>query len=497
MAEISQTAVKRIRRHNPEASMTTLDKAGPVAHVADIQYHGEKMILPTGMSIPDAVELLKRRQEYLEEKVEIREDFDVFPWDGAHAVNAVFIKKFGWSPSTATPGFFGPNPPKLISIDVGFGKKAKVPWGAFSLPGVDGLLHCSVCDINGRMGFQLVGQVLRKDEATIQSICDDVREYLKTNSIYRGKAIKIRFRDDDGDKRQMAEISFLDTDSIDPQQLIYSRQVEEAIETNLFTPIRRVADIMNNNMPVKRGILLGGTYGTGKTLAAHVASKIAVEAGITYLYVPRADELADAIEFAKQYQSPACVVFCEDVDRVMQGERNTAMDDILNIIDGIDTKRAHIITVLTTNAMEAINPAMLRPGRLDAVIEVKAPDAEAIGRLIRMYGGDSVDKNANFTAIGELLKGNIPAVVEEVVRRSKLAQLALTPIGQKLGIISEAALVSAAQTMAHQLDLLRTRSEKKKIPLTLDGMLTDMIERAVSDPNGAAIRVASRENARV
>ena len=94
--------------------MTTLDKAGPVAHVADIQYHGEKMILPTGMSIPDAVELLKRRQKYLEEKVEIREDFDVFPWDGAHAVNAVFIKKFGWSPSTATPGFFGPNPPKLI-----------------------------------------------------------------------------------------------------------------------------------------------------------------------------------------------------------------------------------------------------------------------------------------------------------------------------------------------------------------------------------------------
>ena len=63
MAEISQTAVKRIRRHNPEASMTTLDKAGPVAHVADIQYHGEKLILPTGMSIPDAMALLKRRQE--------------------------------------------------------------------------------------------------------------------------------------------------------------------------------------------------------------------------------------------------------------------------------------------------------------------------------------------------------------------------------------------------------------------------------------------------
>lgn len=58
-----------------------------------------------------------------------------------------------------------------------------------------------------------------------------------------------------------------------------------------------------------------GTYGTGKTMAATVASRLAVDAGITYVYVPRADELSDAIEFAKQYQSPACVIFCaEDIE---------------------------------------------------------------------------------------------------------------------------------------------------------------------------------------
>ena len=39
------------------------------------------------------------------------------------------------------------------------------------------------------------------------------------------------------------------------------------------------------------------------------------------------------------------------------------MDDVLNIIDGIDSKKANIITVLTTNDLEGINPAMLRPGR--------------------------------------------------------------------------------------------------------------------------------------
>ena len=41
---------------------------------------------------------------------------------------------------------------------------------------------------------------------------------------------------------------------------------------NLFTPITRVKDCIKNSIPVKRGILLGGTYGTGKTLAATVAA---------------------------------------------------------------------------------------------------------------------------------------------------------------------------------------------------------------------------------
>src|ERR1700690_2499111 len=96
----------------------TLDKAGEQAHVAEIVYHGEKMILPEGMSIADAKELLTRREKYLEEEVELRETFDVFPWDGANAIDVVLTQKFGWSAATSTPGFFGPQPPRLISIEI-------------------------------------------------------------------------------------------------------------------------------------------------------------------------------------------------------------------------------------------------------------------------------------------------------------------------------------------------------------------------------------------
>src|SRR5690606_20126549 len=131
----------------------------------------------------------------------------------------------------------------------------------------------------------------------------------------------------------------------------------------------------------------------------------AVQNGITYLYVPRADELKDAIEFAKLYQNPASVVFCEDIDRVTKGERSVAMDDILNIIDGIDTKTANIMVVLTTNHMDNINPAMLRPGRLDAVIPVTPPDAKAVERLIRVYAKGAVRADEDLAHVGATLAG--------------------------------------------------------------------------------------------
>lgn len=439
----------------------TIDQAGEKAHVAEIVYHGEKMILPEGMSLQAARELLLRREKFLEEKVQMQETFDVFPWDGAHAIDMVLTQKFGWSAATATPGMFGPTPPRLINIEVDFGVTKDVPWGSFSLPGVDGLLDTDAVRKDGRVVFQLVASVKRKDEALIKSIFDEVRAYLKNNSIYKGKAIKMRFLDEDGDLLQMPVPQFMDTSAISREMVIYPQAVQAQVETNLFVPIERVLDCMANGIPIKRGVLLGGDYGTGKTLAATVASRIAVDNGITYLYIPRADELSYAIGFAKQNQSPACVVFCEDIDRAMSGERSVAMDDILNIIDGIDTKSTNVIVVLTTNDLRAINPAMLRPGRLDAVIEVLPPDAQAVEKLLRLYGKKAINPETDLSKAAALLDGEIPAVISEVVTRAKIAQLALQPRGTLVTELSEAALLASAESMAAQSKLRKERTAQK------------------------------------
>ena len=462
-----------------EESEDSKKKKAPKIAVSDIQYSGEKLIIPASMTAKQAIELLQRRMKYDQEVVQEMRTFDAFPWDGAVALDAVLTKMFGWTPAEAQRGFFGPIPPKTISVEVGYGQVQQVPWGEFSLPHTDGgKLMSSVNQKNGRTVFQLSALVKRQDQDAIYRIFDAIEEHLHNHSIYRGKAIKIRFRDDDGDKLGMPEPSFLDTSKIDINGLIYSDSVMDAVRTSLFTPIIRTNDLIANGVPVKRGVLLGGTYGTGKTMAATVASRLAEDHHITYVYCPRASELADAIEFAKQYQSPACVVFCEDIDRAVNGERTVAMDDVLNIIDGIDSKKSNIITVLTTNDLDGINPAMLRPGRLDAVIEVTPPDAGAIEKLIRYYGGESIRADEDLSEASKVLADQqaIPAIVAEVVNRAKLAQITLQEPGTKVRNITGEALTVSSETMAMQLNLLARAAAQNDEVWSIE----KIVERVVS-----------------
>lgn len=459
----------------------TLSQAVQV-DVVQIQRHGEALILPDNMTTAGAIDTLQRRLKYEEEKVTMQESFEAFPWDGACALDTVLTRMFGWTPAEPTPGFFGDTPPHMITVSIGPKAKRSVPWGSFSLPGITGTVSTSYTYADQHIVFALQATVRRKDEATILGVFEAVRHELAVNSIYRGKALKMRFLDDDGVPLQMPEPKFMDVSHVKPERLIYAQDVQTAIETNLFTPITRAPDLLANGIRVKRGVLLGGTYGTGKTMAATVASRLAVDHGLTFVYIARADELPYAIEFAKQYQNPAAVIFGEDIDRELAGDKRTvAMDDILNTIDGIDSKNSHIIVVLTTNDMKSLNPAMLRPGRLDAVIDVTPPDAQACEKLLRLYGGKAIADDTDLLPVAQRLADakTIPAVIEEVVQRAKLAQLRLQKPGVPVKRLSAQALEEAAATMSLQLELLHERSNTKPTAPTVQDTLRQLFESSM------------------
>ena len=440
------------------------EKGRKVVTVVDVQRSGDKIIIPAKMALGVAAKALLDKEKAEEEYIQMHESVNAFIWDGALALMKAMEELFGYAKAETfeVGSFFMKQTikPKMISIETGVDKSELVPWGRFSLPGVEGWIETGYTEKDGRIIFQLNAEVKRKFEPVIRELVELTQKLANEQSIYRGKAIRISFRDKNGNRNNMIQPSFIDLSKVKEDEVIFSDEVERAISTNLYTPIEKVEGCRNYGIPLKRGILLSGPYGTGKTLVAYTTASKCNKHGWTFLYVTHADELAEIVRFAHQYQ-PA-VIFCEDIDRVMAGERSVEIDDILNIIDGIESKNTELMVVLTTNHVEKINKAMLRPGRLDAVINVLPPDARAVEKLLRLYGRGLICPHLELTRIGEMLKGKIPAVIRECIERSKLSALKTSHNGTDLAI-SEDALIDAATGMKNQMDLLDVKI-KENLP---------------------------------
>lgn len=421
-----------------------------VVHVAEVVRHGKQFIMPEGISIDTAIELLQRKKREEEEAVQVVEVVDAFVWDGARALSKAMTEMFGYAHQEAKQGFFGATPPAMVAVEVAYGVTEMVPWGEFSLPGIDGRIKTGYTVKNGMVVLQVSGTIRRKHKEVIHQLIELARDIVKTDSIYKGKAFNIRWKDEDGERIEMPEPKFLDLSKVKPEEVVFSKDVAAGVSTNLFTPIEKSDTCRKLGIPLKRGILLSGKYGVGKTLVTYVTADKCAKNGWTFLHCQRADELEQMVRFAQRYQ-PA-VIFCEDIDRSMSGGRTTEIDDILNIVDGIESKNTEVMVILTTNHLENINPAMLRPGRLDAIINVLPPDAAAVERLIRLYGRGLVPENVDLTEVGKKLAGHIPAIIRECVERSKLAAIKLSNGGPL--VITAEALLDAATTMAQQMDLL-------------------------------------------
>ena len=440
IAETIKSMGIKLSTYNEIMNTKAADEREKAVHIVDVIRHGESIMIPESMSLREVREVLERREKEDEKEVRVRESYDAFVWDGAHALSLAMDKKFGW---------FG----ELMQIEIDDkGTTTDVPWGRFCLPGIEGYIETGYDMQDGRIIFQASATVKKKNERQMKELFALTREILKEKSIYKGKALRLEFFNKDGDPIALPKPKFINLDSANEGNLIYSDEVASSIRINLFTPIEKMATCKKFGIPTKRGILLAGNYGTGKTLAAYVAAKKATDNGITFIYCSSADEFEETCRFAQQY-SPA-VVFCEDIDKVTSDERDIKMDGILNIIDGIDSKESDIITVLTTNSVKEINQAMLRPGRLDAIIHVTEPDAKAVEALIRHYGKGLIDHEEDLAEIGEFLNGNIPAVIRECVERAKLVVISQAKANIKNIVIKEPDLLSSAKTMKMQLDLL-------------------------------------------
>lgn len=451
MATITKTADKVIKDANGQDVRVDAE-TGTRLEFKDvgIQRGGAEITVPPGMSLAEARVWLKRREDQDNQQVSILEMIDAFPLEGAYALAKALARIYGFTSLVTVPGSFfsGPRPPMMVGIQVSPTQTEQVPWGRIEIPALEGgYLETSIAEKDDRLVFQITGQVLQKFKDNVREIADLTRKIIETESIYRGKAIRVKFPESEEDYDPRECPKFIDTSAVRENELVFSADVARAITTSLFTPIENTANCRKYQIPLKRGVLLEGPFGCGKSLTANVTAKKCEDNGWTFIYLSSVSELETAIHFARSYQ-PA-VIFAEDIDRVMDGDRDEEMDKILNTIDGVDTKDMELIVVLTTNHVENIEPAMMRPGRLDAVISVKAPDAAASIALVRLYARGRLDETSDLTGVGKRLDGQIPAVIREVVERSKLAAVARLKDGEELLLRGEDLEFAAGEMLNH------------------------------------------------
>lgn len=209
------------------------------------------------------------------------------------------------------------------------------------------------------------------------------------------------------------------------------QELKEAVEWPLkYSDLFRKAD----TNPVK-GILLYGAPGTGKTL---LAKAIAHESGVNFIsikgpslismYVGESERAIRQI-FKKAKQASPTILFFDEIDAVVP-RRNSAGSDahvtervisqFLTEMDGIEELKG-VMVLAATNRLDLIDPAILRSGRFDLLLELPLPDKKTREKIFRIHTKDKpLDKEVDLKQLAEETKEMVGADIEFICKKAAI-----------------------------------------------------------------------------
>jgi transitional endoplasmic reticulum ATPase len=190
-----------------------------------------------------------------------------------------------------------------------------------------------------------------------------------------------------------------------------------------------------------RGLLLFGPPGTGKTLLARCLAGQADAAffhlkvvDVASMWYGQAERRLQGV-FDQARSEPRSIIFIDEIDALVP-PRETAheathrvISTLLENLDGLE-ERGEILVVASTNRPESVDPAFLRPGRIDRLIEVPLPDPGSRREIfaVHMRKAEARAERPLFAEFGwrTLLRstaGMSGAEIEEIVRRTLEARV--------------------------------------------------------------------------
>ena len=439
-----------------------------------IKREGNELIIPSYMTDKDAVLTLQRRMKEMDEKQKkvitiVGHPSDCL-WNFAHAMQETFGHVMGGESKMSFFGMEFVTPGETRTVKTSFTTQETVPYGNIVIPGLPVQITVGLEDetaIPGKLFIMM--EYVKKFQPIVEEIERRVLNRMKSHSIFRKQAINSRWE-------------FINLKGFPLERIAYEKAERAALHANLFRMLESTDSVQSMGISLKRTILLHGKFGTGKTLTALKTANIAVEHGWTFINVVPGDDIVKALEIAKLYGR--CVVFFEDIDHDTNQGRGTKLNEILNTIDGLLSKNSEIVVVLTTNNVGQIDPAMMRPGRIDKIIELGRIDAEMLESMIKGYVGVGLQGELNIPVLLLAAEGYTPAFIAEACNGAMLYALDRTE--GKGTQITSTDIEESLKSLRSQYELMTASREKK---FTLDEHLTLLLANALQKKENGGMAV--------
>ncbi|MDZ7701473.1 MAG: CDC48 family AAA ATPase [Halobacteriales archaeon] len=185
-----------------------------------------------------------------------------------------------------------------------------------------------------------------------------------------------------------------------------------------------------------QGVLLHGPPGTGKTLLAKAVANetsasffsIAGPEIISKYYGESEQQLREIFEDAAD-ESPA-IIFIDELDSIapkredVTGEvERRVVAQLLTMMDGLEA-RGQVIVIAATNRVDAIDPALRRPGRFDREIEIAVPDEVGRREILQIHTrGMPLSDDVELTSLAEDTHGFVGADIESLTKEAAMRAL--------------------------------------------------------------------------
>jgi SpoVK/Ycf46/Vps4 family AAA+-type ATPase len=276
-------------------------------------------------------------------------------------------------------------------------------------------------DFESRRATQklLMVSIACREKAIADHFFEQIEQRRRTLSVYRGKVI-----DPDVHGGGIHGIGFRAIKRVTEENLVLPDSVKQLLHNAIVGFYNHADTLRSVGVEMKRGVLFHSPPGTGKTsISLYLAGllpnfTVCFVSGQKLLYPREICRMA-------RYLQPAMVVF-EDIDLVAE-ERDsnglaTVLGELMNQIDGCDPDE-QVLFIMNTNSLQRLEGAVRnRPGRVDQIIDIPLPDADARRRLFQYFArGPGLPER--LSPVLQATDGATPATLKEIVKRATVAAI--------------------------------------------------------------------------